>query len=198
MSSTRPLHELLADLAGDADAGRAHGDPEAYLAANGHADLPPDLVAEAVVSYADTAPVEVAEHLAPFVTTHSAVPAEDPPSDDWFDLLTTAPAPADDLDADPGLDDDLSDDAPWSPDDDAPGPGLDFGTGSTDDLDAPPADTDDTTPDDDTPAPDHDQPTPSAWTDLPPETDLDDLPASPADATDSDSDADPDEDADLT
>ncbi len=202
MSSTRPLHELLADLAGDGDAGRAHGDPEAYLAANGHAGLPPDLVAKAVVSYADTAPVEVAEHLAPFVTTHSAVPADEPPSDDWYDLLTTAPAaPADDLDPDPGLDPDqdpdLSDDAPWSPDDD-PGPGLDFGTGSADDLDAP-ADADDSATDDDqSPAGTHDQPArEAAWTDLDPESaDLDALPAADSEnAEDSDED---DSDDDLS
>jgi hypothetical protein len=195
MSSTRPLHELLADLAGDGDAGRAHGDPEAYLAANGHAGLPPDLVAEAVVSYADTAPVEVAEHLAPFVTTHSAVPADEPPSDvsdDWFDLLTTAPAaPTDDLDPDPGLDDDLDGDTPWSPDDD-PGPGLDFGTGSADDLDAP-ADADDSATDNDdtSPAGTHDQPAREAWTDLEPESaDLDALPAAEADEDSDEDDSD--------
>jgi hypothetical protein len=133
MASGRPLHELLADLAGDADAARAHGDPETYLAANGHPDLPPDLVAEAVVSYADTAPVEVAEHLAPYVTTHSAVPTDEPPAEDWFGLLTTAPA--EDLDADPGLD--VADDQPSSPDHDRAA-ALDFGAGSTD-LDGEPA-----------------------------------------------------------
>src|ERR1700754_721362 len=131
MAPARPLHELLSDLVGDADAARAHGDPEAYLAAHGHADLPPDLVAEAVVSYADTAPVGVAEHLAPYVTTHSAVPAEEPPSDDWFGLLTTAPA--EDLDVDPDIDDIPDDAAPP----DHSGPALDFGTGSVDTLDAP-------------------------------------------------------------
>ena len=136
MASGRPLHELLADLVGDADAARAHGDPETYLAANGHPDLPPELAAEAVVSYADTAPVDVAEHLAPYVTTHSAVPTDEPPAEDWFGLLTTAPA--EDLDADPGLD--VPDDQPSSPDhDDASA--LDFGAGSMD-LDDEAADTD--------------------------------------------------------
>ncbi len=43
----------------------------------GTVTCPPDLVAEAVVNYADTAPVEVAEHLAPFVTANSGVPALD-------------------------------------------------------------------------------------------------------------------------
>jgi hypothetical protein len=132
MTSARPLHELLADLVGDADAGRAHGDPEAYLAAHGHPGLPADLVAEAVVSYADTAPVEVAEHLAPFVTAHSAIPVE-PDADaetNWFDLLTSAPPSADD----PELDE-LPGDEPWSATED-PGPGLDFGSGAAD-LDLP-------------------------------------------------------------
>jgi hypothetical protein len=171
MASGRPLHELLADLTGDADAARAHGDPEAYLAANGHPDLPPELVAEAVVSYADTAPVEVAEHLAPYVTTHSAVPTDEPPAEDWFGLLTTAPAA--DLDADPDLD--TQPDEPTSVGEDRPEP-LDFGAGSTD-LDDEPvaaAETSDTTPDPDSPAdaadsatpedtPDESQPT---WADL--------------------------------
>ena len=42
-------------------AGR-RADPAEVLRASGHADLPDGLVAEAVVSYADTAPIEVAEH----------------------------------------------------------------------------------------------------------------------------------------
>src|ERR1044072_5836251 len=109
MTSGRPLHELLADLVGDAEAARAHGDPETYLAAGGHPDLPPDLVAEAVVSYADTAPVDVAEHLAPSVTNHSAVPADEAPAEDWFGLVKTSPT--DDLDTDPDADD-FADDFP--------------------------------------------------------------------------------------
>jgi hypothetical protein len=72
MTSARPLRDVFADLLGDA--GGARPDPAAALAAAGHPDLPPQLVAEAVVSYADTAPVEVAEHLAPYVTAHSGVP----------------------------------------------------------------------------------------------------------------------------
>ena len=47
------------------------------LRASGHADLPDGLVAEAVVSYADTAPIEVAEHLSPFVMANSPVPRTD-------------------------------------------------------------------------------------------------------------------------
>nr|WP_236643239.1 hypothetical protein [Actinoplanes utahensis] len=69
----------------------AAGDPAALL------DLPEDLVAEAVISYADTAPAEVAEHLAPFVSAHSVVGAEsaDSAEQHWLDLMITAPAGAD-------------------------------------------------------------------------------------------------------
>jgi hypothetical protein len=156
MASVRPLRELLADLVGDA--GAHSGGPEAYLAEHGHADLPPELMAEAVVSFADTAPPEVAEHLAPFVTAHTTGD-EDPA--DWFDLLASAELPdepddPDVLDGDP---------EPWSVDDfgSDPGPGLDFGAGAVDGLDhvdalddeAPtdwPADVDHTTPDTTEPA----------------------------------------------
>jgi hypothetical protein len=206
MAPARPLHELLAGLSGDASA--ASGDPGAYLAAHGHTDLPDDLVAEAVVSYADTAPVEVAEHLAPYVTTHSAVP---PPEDDpgaeqsdggWFDLLATAPAtdavvdidePADPSGAETWSDHDTGHDTGHDPAHD-PGPGLDFGSGAVDALDAP-----STVDTHDEAGPTHEQDTgdehahqaahdPSqAWTDLEPENvDLD--------ALDDDSDDDSDDD----
>src|SRR5690606_37616813 len=66
MDATRPLHDVFADLAGT-----GHGEPAEVLRANGHGDLPDGLVAEAVVNYADTAPMEVAQHLAPFVRAHS-------------------------------------------------------------------------------------------------------------------------------
>jgi hypothetical protein len=116
MTPARPLRDVFADLLGDA--GAARPDPDALLAASGHAHLPAHLVAEAMVNYADTAPVEVAEHLAPYVTAHSGVPVQGPPGDSgvddadpagWADLLATAPAAdagtdpsgadADDLDA---------------------------------------------------------------------------------------------------
>jgi len=105
MASARPLREVFADLVG-----APSDDPDALLRDQGHPGLPDDLIAEAVVSYADTAPVEVAEHLAPYVTTHSAVGADPVPGDEppagWVDLLSTAPAgdPAgiDDLPAAPG------------------------------------------------------------------------------------------------
>lgn len=150
MADVRPLKELLSDLVGSAD---THADgPAAYLAEHGH-DLPPDLVAEAVVSYADTAPPEVAEHLAPFVTAHTSGLE---PESDWFDLLTSAPDPADDLDAEPDvdalhdphdsgpddLDGDLDADDGTDPEHDlgfGSGHHMDFGTGSVDALDLPPA-----------------------------------------------------------
>ena len=191
MAAARPLHELLTELTGDGGAARAQGDPEAYLAANGHSDLPPDLVAEAVVSYADTAPVEVAEHLQPYVTTHSAVPTDEPPAEDWYELLSTAPAETPDIDDSPDSDLDT-----WSPEDEVdvdPGPGLDFGTGSADALDAPSTldATDEPSRDEPAPAEQADQTPASAWTDLEPENvDLDAV--APADDTD-----DPDTTGDL-
>jgi hypothetical protein len=195
MTSGRPLHELLADLVGDADAARAHGDPETYLAAGGHPDLPPDLVAEAVVSYADTAPVDVAEHLAPYVTTHSAVPTAEPAAEDWFGLITTAPAEDlsdDDLSDDPGFADDLSGEQPWSPDEDHDhASALDFGAGS-EGVDSPhhtAAEPAGDSPEDDAPDAAGEQagqsPEQSAWTDLEPETaGLDDLDDDPDDGLD--------------
>jgi hypothetical protein len=98
MTPARPLRDVFADLLGGD--GAARPDPDGLLAASGHADLPAHLVAEAVVNYADTAPVEVAEHLAPYVTAHSGVPVETPPDDGavddadpagWAELLATAP-----------------------------------------------------------------------------------------------------------
>lgn len=89
----RPLKDVFTDLVGDPSAAAE------ALAGAGH-DLPPDLVAEAVVSFAGTAPAEVAEHLAPFVTAHSGVPAEselDEPAG-WAELLATAPEPGTDFD----------------------------------------------------------------------------------------------------
>ncbi|MEU4694775.1 hypothetical protein [Actinoplanes sp. NPDC023714] len=80
MDAARPLRDEFADPSGE---------PGGLLR-----DLPDDLIAEAVVSYADTAPAEVAEHLAPFVGAHSVVGAHDTAADppDWQDLLATVPA----------------------------------------------------------------------------------------------------------
>jgi len=96
MEPARPLHSVFAELTGERGFAQASGPgPDEVLAAQGHRDLPEGLVAEAVVNYADTAPFEVAEHLAPYVRANSAVPqagaqttAEEP---HWYSLLTTAP-----------------------------------------------------------------------------------------------------------
>ncbi|GIE33784.1 hypothetical protein Ait01nite_068290 [Actinoplanes italicus] len=82
MEPARPLREVFAELAGTGST----GDPGGLLR-----DLPDELVAEAVVSYAETAPVEIAEHLASFVSAHSAVGSEAPALAGWLDLLATAP-----------------------------------------------------------------------------------------------------------
>lgn len=133
MTAARPLRDVFTDLTGDEEARRAHAaDPEGYLSAQGHPDLPADLVAEAVVSFADAAPPPVAEHLAPYVMEHSSVPYGEevgPPAEGWLDLLATAP-PVDAYEEprpdDPGA---------WfgdadGLDDGAPGGGdLDFGLG---------------------------------------------------------------------
>jgi hypothetical protein len=94
MATARPLREVFGDLAGGQSAA---ADPAELLAAHGHADLSEDLVAEAVVNFADTAPVEVAEHLAPFVRAHSGMlpPDEALAAGDWLSLLATAPTEAD-------------------------------------------------------------------------------------------------------
>jgi hypothetical protein len=181
MEPVRPLRELLTDLVGDADARAV--DPAAYLAEHGHPGLPADLVAEAVVNFADTASPAVAEQLAPFVTAHTA---GEEPAEDWFDLLTSAPVdPGDDLD---DLPDVLESSDDFGPDPDL---SLDFGAGA-DSLDFP----DSHTPDLDT-TPDHtDWSTPSDPE--PPEAPQDDLPeeplAAPAEVDDGDDD-DPDDDA---
>jgi hypothetical protein len=125
MASARPLRDVFADLTG----GGSTGDPGALLRDQGHPALPEDLVAQAVISYADTAPAEIAEHLAPYVTAHSVVGAGEEPADGWLDLLGTAPAdfgPA----GEPGEIDDLAavrDEFAGAGD---LGPGLDFGTGA--------------------------------------------------------------------
>jgi hypothetical protein len=130
MAPARPLRDVFADLVGDPSAA---DDPAALLRDQGHPGLPDHLVAEAVVSYADTAPVEVAEHLAPYVTAHSAVGADAAPGDEppasWLDLLGTAPdvagpADIDDLAPEPGESGDAAS-LHAGPDLD-----LDFGTGA--------------------------------------------------------------------
>jgi hypothetical protein len=93
MQPARPLRDVLTDLVGAADA----AGPADVLAANGHADLPDELVAEAVGSFADPSPIEVAEHLSPYVMANSPVPQPDAPPVDlagWLDAVTGAPPPA--------------------------------------------------------------------------------------------------------
>ncbi len=101
MDPARPLKSVFADLAAEDGPGHARDE---VLAANGHPNLPDGLVAEAVVNYADTAPFEVAEHLAAYVQANSAVPQSGAdaaaPEPDWYGLLTTAP-PVTDLAAGP-------------------------------------------------------------------------------------------------
>lgn len=92
---TLSLRELFASMS------HGGGDPTAALAQAGHGDLPGHLVTEAIINYADSAPVEVAEHLSPYVVANSAVPAPDghpyPVTElhDGFSLLGSAPAPVD-------------------------------------------------------------------------------------------------------
>ncbi|MQA61531.1 MAG: hypothetical protein GEU86_08545 [Actinophytocola sp.] len=95
MDSPRSLRAVFDELVSGAHADR---DPAALLREAGHHDLPGSLIADAIVSYADTAPVALAEHLAPFVTAHTAA-ASDEPADPTHGLRLLGTAPVDDLDA---------------------------------------------------------------------------------------------------
>ena len=75
MEHVHSLRELLASLS---DGSATQGDPSTVLASGGHGDLPDHLLAEAIGNYADTAPIQVAEHLSAYVMAHSAVPGLDP------------------------------------------------------------------------------------------------------------------------
>jgi hypothetical protein len=117
LEPARSLHEVFATLAGDPD-------PDAALAAAGHEGLPADLFTEAIVSYADTVPPEVAEHLAPVVLGASA------DSGLGLELLSSAPQ----LTWEDGDDGGLAEEPTWS--DDSPAlEDLDFGAGGHDALD---------------------------------------------------------------
>ncbi len=94
MDDVRPLHQVFSALAGT----EAEPDPGALGPAARGLDLPDDLLTEAIISFADTAPAEVAAHLAPFVTAHSPIAAVDPaePAELWdaaqgLGLLAGAP-----------------------------------------------------------------------------------------------------------
>jgi hypothetical protein len=95
MPAARPLRDVFTDLTGEGAAG-AGTQPDELLRAQGHEDLGDELIGEALVNFADSAPVELAEHLAQFVMAHSPVPLIDPGAvtddmPDWIDLLASAP-----------------------------------------------------------------------------------------------------------
>ncbi|QSB13633.1 hypothetical protein JQS43_18925 [Natronosporangium hydrolyticum] len=73
MAPARPLREIFEGLTG---VGEVDADADSVLRASGHADLPEELLAEAIGSYADTARVEVAELLAPVVMAHRGMGAD--------------------------------------------------------------------------------------------------------------------------
>lgn len=92
---SRPLHAVFTELLHDEAARQAYAaDPAGPLEGAGHSGLPDELVAEAVISFADTAPPAVAEHLAPFVKAHGPVPESgtDPAETDGLALLASTPA----------------------------------------------------------------------------------------------------------
>ena len=106
MTRVPSLRELFERLAGESQ------DPHAALEAAGYGDLEPHLINEAIVNYAHGAPIEVAEHLSPFVIAHSGVPQgaegvhETPDTVDGLSMLSSAPAeaelPGDHLDPNSG------------------------------------------------------------------------------------------------
>lgn len=144
MTQGRPLHTVFTELLRDDVAREAYAaDPGGLLGPAGHGELPDDLLAEAIVSFADTAPPEIAEHLAPFVMAHSAVPLDDsepPAATTGLELLADAPANApadaadrigaDDLDS--VLDGTDAEPAPVFVDTGSPLDDLDFGGGAKD------------------------------------------------------------------
>jgi hypothetical protein len=96
MNPARPLRDIFADPV-DGSSGADAAGPAEVLRAAGHPDLPDSLVAEAVGSYADTAPIEVAEHLSPYVMAHSPIPLPDQAeveSGQWLEAVSTAPSVA--------------------------------------------------------------------------------------------------------
>jgi hypothetical protein len=87
MEPVRSLRDVFAGLAeqptGPDDADSSAPDPRSLLAE--YHDLPDELLVTAIGSYANTAPAEVAGHLAAFVAAPGADPAE------GLDLLSKAP-----------------------------------------------------------------------------------------------------------
>lgn len=136
MESASPLREAFTELLTDEAARHAFAaDPGGFLAAYGHADLPGSLLAEAIVNFADTAPPDVAEHLAPFVTGHWDG-SSDVDAVAGLELLAAAPV-AVDIDVPAGLDDV---DLPPTATIENVAPELDFGTGAEPWDQPPPAD----------------------------------------------------------
>ncbi|HLV58541.1 MAG TPA: hypothetical protein VKY81_06690 [Natronosporangium sp.] len=102
------LREVFEELAGG-----GHPDPAAVLRAHGF-DLPDAELRHALVTYAHSAPLEVAGHLRPYVVANSPVSWEETPQPaslaDGLELLATAPPPGaesgdptTDLDGMPGI-----------------------------------------------------------------------------------------------
>jgi hypothetical protein len=125
---SRPLQQVFAELPGSGT------DPAAALEAAGYADLPGELITEAILSYAQAAPLEVAEHLAPFVVANGPIPPDVDASD----------VDAPDLDDPAALDEEMSAD---------PFAGLELLAGADAVQDAAPDDEvpDDEVPDDEVP-----------------------------------------------
>ena len=65
MSAARPLRDVFDELASGGAAATGPADLRQVMAASGYDDLPDALLAEAIVNYADSAPLPVAEQLAP-------------------------------------------------------------------------------------------------------------------------------------
>lgn len=120
MDQARPLRDVFDRLVAQ-EHGAAGG-----LVGSGHDDLDATMLADALVGYSDTVPVEVAEHLEHFVTAVTTHQAPDPTI--GLDLLTTAPAVADDTLADEPPDDLAPADPATDPE---PPDDLGFGTGTT-------------------------------------------------------------------
>lgn len=121
MDEARPLRDVFDRLVAQ------EHDAAGGLVGSGHDDLDATMLADALVGYSDTVPVEVAEHLEHFVTAVTTHQAPDPTI--GLDLLTTAPAVADDALAEPGPPDDLAPADPGA--DPEPADDLGFGTGTT-------------------------------------------------------------------
>lgn len=84
MSAARPLRDVFDELASGGAAATGPADLRQVMAASGYDDLPDALLAEAIVNYADSAPLPVAEQLAPFVQAHSPVSGDAVP-EEWAD-----------------------------------------------------------------------------------------------------------------